>query len=90
MVLCVFLCISMCFSSPPVDLTTGLLRCGVGLVGSFWTVWFAITHFVQCYTNCRARTPPLTGVTVSRVAIYNPHKRDVAVLLILIEILYVF
>lgn len=83
-----FLCISMCFSSPPVGLTTGLLRCGVGLVGSFWTVWFAIAHFVQCYTNCRARTSPLTGVTVPRVAVYNPHKRDVAILLI--EILYIF
>lgn len=73
MLLCVFPCT---FPSPSVYLTTGLVCCGAGLIGSLRTVWFAIAHFVHLYTNCRARTSPLTRVTVSRVAIYiSIHKK---------------
>lgn len=44
--------------------------CGrVGLICSSRTVRIAVTHFAHWYTHCRARTPPLTRVTVSRVTI---------------------
>lgn len=80
-VLCVFPCT---FPSPSVYLTTGLVCCGAGLIGSLRTVWFAIAHFVHLYTNCRARTSPLTRVTVSRVAIYiSIHKKRCGYIIII-------
>lgn len=49
--------------------TAGLASRRVSLVGSFRTVRFAIAHFVHRNAHGRARTSPLSRVTVSRVTV---------------------